>query len=196
MKRTERAFRVELDKFIDVAKMDARIKGVSGICCPYRKCKNLKVWADTVTIRSHVIVEGFVDDYSTWIHHGEHDTPSELPVTDQGTYGFIGCGDADDSETFFDADLHMTCSRVDGNDDGGGGYISIPSGSLEGQYGNDDSDADELEQMLKHFKADVLIGSAKGLEHFKVVEDAAHHSVYEKGGVQLIGLSYGLYSSC
>jgi len=29
-----------------------------------------------------------------------------------------------------------------------------------------------------------------------VVEDAAHHSVYEKGGVQLIGLSYGLYSSC
>jgi len=161
----------------------------------YRKCKNLKVWADTVTIRSHVIIEGFVDDYSTWIHHGEHDTPSELPVTDQGTYGFIGCGDADDSETFFDADLHMTCSRVDGNDDGGGGYISIPSGSLEGQYGDDDSDADELEQMLKHFKADVLIGSVKGLEHFKVVEDAARHSVYEKGGVQLIGLSYGLYSS-
>ena len=34
MKRTERAFRVELDKFIDVAKMDERIKGVSGICCP------------------------------------------------------------------------------------------------------------------------------------------------------------------
>ena len=27
MKRTERAFRVELDKFIDVAKMDERIKG-------------------------------------------------------------------------------------------------------------------------------------------------------------------------
>lgn len=34
--------------------------------------------------------------------------------------------------------------------------------------------------MLKHFKVDVLIGSAKGLEHFKAVEDPAHYSMYEK----------------
>ena len=69
--RMERPYRDEVDKFIEVANKDAKTKKVAGICCPCKKCKNLKVWTDPCIIRSHLIIDGFVKDYSVWIHHGE-----------------------------------------------------------------------------------------------------------------------------
>jgi len=41
-KRMERPYREQVEKFIEVAKKDALIKEVAGICCPYRICKNLR----------------------------------------------------------------------------------------------------------------------------------------------------------
>ena len=29
------------------------------------------VWTDVTIIRSHLIMRGFVEDYTVWIHHGE-----------------------------------------------------------------------------------------------------------------------------
>ncbi|WVZ54008.1 hypothetical protein U9M48_004879 [Paspalum notatum var. saurae] len=87
----------------------------------------------------------------------------------------------DDIEEFFDVvDLQMLDSGGDGRD---GGYCEpVPSCNIDGMgFGqDDDDDADDLEEMLKHFKADILLEHAKGLEHFNKVKEAAKQSVYEE----------------
>ncbi|WVZ49303.1 hypothetical protein U9M48_000672 [Paspalum notatum var. saurae] len=91
---------------------------------------------------------------------------------------FIGVDVDDNNDTFFDADFDMLdCAGDDEEDYGGGTSFSLPSEDL----GLDaDSDADDLEEMLKHFKADILLSGAKGVENFKEVKDAAKKSVYGK----------------
>ena len=97
--RTGRYFREELETFIEAAKKDAKVKRVPSICCPCKRCKNTKVLTDPITIRSHVIVDGFVQRYFVWIHHGFKEV---VPPGDE----LIG-DDVDDTDTFFDADLNM-----------------------------------------------------------------------------------------
>ncbi|WVZ94413.1 hypothetical protein U9M48_040306 [Paspalum notatum var. saurae] len=130
--RPEKNFRDELEKFIEAAKKDAMIKGVPHICCPCKKCKNLEVYSDPVTIRSHVIVHGFVTDYYIWTHHGEEDSSGVgMDRTDQDTSEFIVQDqNMDDLEEFFDADdLQMLDSRGDGRD---AGYCEpVPSCSID-----------------------------------------------------------------
>ena len=48
------------------------------IHCPCRACGNLKVFSDPTTIRSHVMVSGFVKDYTIWKKHGETDAPPPM----------------------------------------------------------------------------------------------------------------------
>ena len=43
--------------------------------CPCYDYKNLRVFSDSTTIRSHVIVRGFVKDYMVWKQHGETGAP-------------------------------------------------------------------------------------------------------------------------
>ncbi|WVZ53439.1 hypothetical protein U9M48_004382 [Paspalum notatum var. saurae] len=165
--RMERPYRDEVDKFIEAAKKDAITKQVKGICCPCKNCKKMKVWTDPTDIRSHLIVAGFVKDYSIWIHHGKQEGPSDA--------------DVDDNDTFFDADLDMLNSDGDDDQDNGGGiYRSVPSDSIEDLGLDGDSDADDLEEMLKYFKADILYASPKGAENLKAVKDPARKNVYEK----------------
>ncbi|WVZ83385.1 hypothetical protein U9M48_030543 [Paspalum notatum var. saurae] len=165
--RMERPYRDEVDKFIEAAKKDAITKQVKGICCPCKNYKNTKVWTDPTDIRSHLIIAGFVKDYSVWIHHGEQEGPSDANV--------------DDNDTFFDADLDMLNSDGDEDQDNGGGtYRSIPSESIEDLVLNGDSDADDLEEMLKHFKTDILYASPKGAGNLKAIKDAARRNVYKK----------------
>ncbi|WVZ76276.1 hypothetical protein U9M48_024263 [Paspalum notatum var. saurae] len=177
----ERPYRDEVDKFIEVANKDAKTKKVASICCPCKKCKNLKVWTDPCIIRSHLIIDGFVKDYSVWIHHGEKEALPKATDTDQVSDELIG-GDVDDNnDTFFDSDLNMMdCGGEDDDDSGGGASGFVPSESLEDLGLDDDSDQDDLEEMLKHFKEDILLAGAKGAENFKAVKDAAKKSVYEK----------------
>ena len=158
-KRMERPYREQVEKFIEVAKKDALIKEVAGICCPYRICKNLKVYSDPKAIRSHLIVDGFVKDYYVCTHHGEKDRSGDAgDPTEQGAYEFIVEEEnAVDLEEFFDADDYEEQGACD--------YEGIPSGSLDGMCIDDDADDDnvaDLEKMLKHFKADILFGMRKG----------------------------------
>ena len=60
MPRNGKHFRDGLEAFIEAAQKDAMVKGVPSICCPCKNCKNIKVWRNAVTIRSHLIVDGFV----------------------------------------------------------------------------------------------------------------------------------------
>ncbi|WVZ83683.1 hypothetical protein U9M48_030808 [Paspalum notatum var. saurae] len=91
-------------------------------------------------------------------------------------------GNMNDLEEFFDADdLQMLDSGGDGRD---GGYCEpVPSCSIDGMgFGqDDDDDADDLEEVLKHFKADILLEHAKGLEHFNKVKEAAKQSPKQPG---------------
>ena len=71
--RWKPGFREEVDKFIEAAKNHVMTltQNKDSIICPYHDCKNHIVWRDVDIIRSHLIMRGFVEDYTVWIHHGE-----------------------------------------------------------------------------------------------------------------------------
>ncbi|WVZ54150.1 hypothetical protein U9M48_005000 [Paspalum notatum var. saurae] len=115
-----------------------------------------------------------VPGYFVWIHHDEQEAPIDADE-------LIG-GDVDDNNgAFFDADSDMlNCGGDDDEDNGDGRYWSVHSESIEDLGLGGDSDADDLEEMLKHFKADILCASPKGAENLRAVKDAAKKNVYEK----------------
>ena len=71
--RFKAGFREEVDKFIEAAKKHATtlIENKNTIIYPCKDCKNRMAWIDVTIIRSHLIMRGFVEDYTVWIHHGE-----------------------------------------------------------------------------------------------------------------------------
>ena len=66
-------FREEVDKFIEAAEKHTvtLTENKDIIICPCKDYKNLMAWTDVSIIREHLIVRGFVEDYTVWIHHGE-----------------------------------------------------------------------------------------------------------------------------
>ena len=71
--RYKPGFRDEVDKFFEAIENHAKTlkKHKDSIICPCRDCKNHKAFRDVMIIRSHLIMQGFVKDYTVWIHHGE-----------------------------------------------------------------------------------------------------------------------------
>ena len=71
--RFKACFREEVDKFIEATEKHAATltENKDIIICPGKDCKNCMAWTDVTIIRSHVIMRGFVEDYTVWIHHGE-----------------------------------------------------------------------------------------------------------------------------
>ena len=63
----------EVDKFIEAAEKHAMTlkQNKDSIICPCSDCKNHLAWKDVTIIRSHLIMWGFVKDYTVCIHHGE-----------------------------------------------------------------------------------------------------------------------------
>jgi len=74
---TDAYFRGQLNKFIQVAENHVRIEKTQLIHCPYKLCKNMRVFSDTTVIRSHVLISGFVDNYMIWNKHSEEAPPRE-----------------------------------------------------------------------------------------------------------------------
>jgi len=74
-KKTYAYFRGEFNKFIQVAENHTRNEKTQLMRCPCFDCKNLRVFSNPTTIRSHVIVSGFVKDYMVWKQHGETGAP-------------------------------------------------------------------------------------------------------------------------
>ena len=62
-----------VDKFIEAVEKHATmlIENKDTIICPCKYCKNRMVWIDVTIIISHLIMRGFVENYTMWIHHGE-----------------------------------------------------------------------------------------------------------------------------
>jgi len=119
--RMDAYFRREIDKFIKVAENHARKESTVLIHCLCRVYENLKVFSEPTTIRSHVIVCGFVKDYTIWKKHGEMDVP---PLTNNLLDEIIH---GDDFGRFFDAYYDL------GRDDDG---VSIDDGA--GVFHSDD----------------------------------------------------------
>ena len=128
-----------------------------------------------------MIVVGFVKGYSVWIHHSEQEAPPKSIDAFHVLDELLESDLDDNNDTFFDADLDvLDCGGDDDEDNGGGTYGTITSESIEDLGLEADSDEDDLEEMLKHFKVDILFVNLKGSENSKAVKDAAKKSVDEK----------------
>ena len=65
-------FRQEVDLFLKATeKHSMATKNRIEILCLCSDCKNGITWNEVTRIGSHLIVRGFVTDYTVWIHHGE-----------------------------------------------------------------------------------------------------------------------------
>jgi hypothetical protein len=71
--RYKPGFREEVDKFLKAAENHAKKlkQNKNSIICPCRDCKNPLAFKDVPIIGSHLIMRGFVKNYTVWIHHGE-----------------------------------------------------------------------------------------------------------------------------
>ena len=64
--RFKTSFREEMNKFIEATEKHAAMltENKDTIICPYKDCKNLMAWTYESIIREHLIVRGFVKDYT------------------------------------------------------------------------------------------------------------------------------------
>jgi hypothetical protein len=170
-RRTDVYFRGELNKFIQAAENHARNEKPQRIPCPCKTYKNMRVLTDIVTIRSHVLVGGFVEDYMIWTYHGEKAVPTPMENTINEMIENV------EFDRLFDA-YDEFCADV-GNDDGDG----VGKGPIDGDSdeGSDDKlDADDfLSQLLRQTTAALLVGTAKGLANFKAVKKLVEENLYE-----------------
>ena len=172
-RRTDAYFRGEVDKFIQAAENHARIEKTQMIHCPCRTCKNLRVFSNTTIIRSHVLISGFVDNYMIWNKHGEEEQPQRENSIDEIIQ-------ESEFNILFDAFDDAGCE-----DEGvGGGHFDGVDGSPIDLGSDNDSDelddGDFLSQLLRHTKAELLVGSAKGLENFETVKKSEEENIYER----------------
>ena len=99
--RTHLAYLEGVENFIKIAKEKALIDGK--IVCPYRTCYN-RFYYEPIVVEDHLVWNGFVYDYTTWIFHGE--SLSSIPtnvLNTQHTFdvvntsnmqqGIVGCGE-------------------------------------------------------------------------------------------------------
>jgi hypothetical protein len=118
----------------------------------------MRVFSDTTTIRLHVVVGGFVENYMIWTYHGEKAPPPMENTLDEmiEDVEFDRLFDAYDE---FFADV--------GDDDGDG----VSEGPIDG--GSDDGSdnkldaGDFLSQLLRHTKAELLVVTAKGVSKLR-----------------------------
>jgi hypothetical protein len=180
------SFREEVDKFIEAAEKHAAtlIENKDAIICPYKDCKNLITFPYVSTIRSHLIMQGFVPDYTVWIHHGETmvvDNDDDDEEDDAKTLEYL-------SQSLYELDAQMDCDF--GNEQGGdyvGGWDgNHDDGGAENEGGareGDEDDVDNLEEMLRAIEPEILRKSLKGLENLDRVKKASKETEYgvEKG---------------
>jgi len=182
--RVDEGFHEEVDKFIEVTEKHASTLTYNKdtIICPYKDCKNLMAFADVGTIKSHLIMRGFVPDYTVWIHHGE------TMVVDDGNID-----QEEDAETLrylhqYTNELDEEMGYVYGNEQGGhfgneqgaddAGGVAADGGAREG----DEDDGDYLEDMIRAIEPEILL-QKKGLDNLERVKTASKEIVYgvEKG---------------
>ena len=110
-----------------------------------------------------MLISGFLDNYMIWNKHGEEEQPQRENSIDE-------IMQEPEFNILFDAFDDAVCE-----DEGvGGGHFDGVDGSPIDLGNDNDSDelddGDFLSQLLRHTKAELLVGSAKGLENFEMVK--------------------------
>jgi len=176
--RYKPGFREEVGKFLEAIENHAKTlkENKDSIICPCRDCKNHKAFKDVTIIRSHLIMRGFVKDYTVWIHHGETVVDDVDPEEDDAeTLGYL-------DQYVAELGAQMANDYLEYGGDAGGW-----DGNAEGGANNDGGarvgDEDDLEDMIRALRPEILLKSPKGIENLKRVTKASKEIVYsvEKG---------------
>jgi hypothetical protein len=145
--RIDEGFRDEVDKFIEAAEKHALTLThyKDTIICPCKDCKNLMAFADLNTIRSHLIMRGFVPNYTVWTHHGE------TTVIDDGNFDL---GDAAEAERYmhqYTTELEEEMGYDYGNGQGGQYFGNQDGANDAGDVGTDggarEGDEDDFDNL-------------------------------------------------
>ncbi|KAG8382226.1 hypothetical protein BUALT_Bualt05G0054700 [Buddleja alternifolia] len=75
--RSTKEYERGLDQFLDMAFAKVCLSGK--IICPCKNCKNVK-WVNKEVGKEHLLVDGFMKDYTNWVAHGED------PLSDQAKF--------------------------------------------------------------------------------------------------------------
>jgi hypothetical protein len=82
-RRTDAYFCGELNKFIQTAENHVRNKKTQRIPYPCKTCKNMRLFSNTTTIRSHELVGGFLENYTLLTYYDEKaQPPTENPLNE------------------------------------------------------------------------------------------------------------------
>ncbi|XP_071740963.1 uncharacterized protein [Rutidosis leptorrhynchoides] len=113
--RATAEFMDSVDEFITVAETDQLEKGNNAICCPCKKCKNARWYADLTDIKSHLIAHGFMRGYTCWSFHGESVADLNPSVSDNDTDNEEDSYNSDNNVNFDDMfdDLDMEDNVAD-----------------------------------------------------------------------------------
>jgi Transposase-associated domain len=60
-----------VEKFVECAKEDMRVRAAHFISCPYIDCQNILRQPSVEVLQDHLIARGFVSGYTQWVKHGE-----------------------------------------------------------------------------------------------------------------------------
>ena len=107
------------------------------------------------------------------MYHGENATPPTDNLFDEIIQ-------EEQSDRMFNAYDDFECGGSD--DDGVGGFHGdgVDEGPIDGDSTDDElDDGDFLSQLLQHTKTELLVGSAKGIENYKMVKKSAEENIYE-----------------
>jgi hypothetical protein len=149
--RFKAGFCEEVDRFIEAMEKHAATltKNKNIIICSCKDYKNLMAFLDVTTIKEHLIMRGFVPDYTMWIYHGE-----TMVVDDDDD------DQEDDDETLeypsqYSNELAEQMDHEFGNEQGGD-FGNEQGGDDAGGADNDgraregsEDDGDNLEKMLR-----------------------------------------------
>ncbi|XP_002450597.1 uncharacterized protein LOC8060012 [Sorghum bicolor] len=180
--RIDEGFREEVVKFIEATEKHASTLTYNRntIICPCKYCKNCMAFANVDTIESHLVMRGFIRDYTVWIHHGE-----TMVVDD------------DNIDQELDVETSKYLPQYDNNEDMGYDFSNEQGGDFGNKEGADDvdgadtnggaregdeDDGDNLEDMLWAIGPVILL-QKKGLENLERVKTTSKENVYdvEKG---------------
>ena len=137
-------------------------------------------------------MQGFVEDYTVWIHHGE-----TVIVNDEDEEEY-------DDETLeslsqYSVELDARMDPEFSNEQGGdaGGWDGNDEGGANIDGGARVGDEDDLEDMIRAIGPEILLNSPKDLENLERVTKASKETVYGvERVVRHIGHCYVLCLSC
>jgi len=133
-------------------------------------------WTDVIIIRSYLIMRGFVEDYTMWIHHSE-----TVIINDEDEEEYND--ETLESMSQYSAELDARMNPEFGNEQGGdaGGWDGNDEGGANNDGGarvGDEDDFDDLEDMIRALGPEILLKSPKGLENLERVKKTSNETVY------------------